>query len=67
MYFWRLATLGRSGSRPFSCSKKGDVAPFNVNGQRYLEYKNIVDLRSKLTDEIAVLKNEGILTDERRA
>lgn len=42
--------------------KKGEAAPFNVKGQRFIEYRNIGDLRGRLTVEIAALKQEGMLT-----
>jgi hypothetical protein len=42
--------------------KKGEAAPFNVKGQRFIEYERIGDLRKKLTAEIAALKQQGKLS-----
>ena len=42
--------------------KAGMKLPFDVSGQRCLMYKNIADLRSRLTTEIAVLKASGMLS-----
>jgi nucleoside 2-deoxyribosyltransferase len=42
--------------------KKGEAPPFNVKGQRFIEYERIGDLRRKLTAEIASLKQQGVLS-----
>ena len=42
-------------------AKKETKLPFDVSGQRCILYRNIVDLRDRLTREIANLSAQGLL------
>ena len=41
--------------------KEGQKVKFDLQGQKYMIYKNITDLRSKMRREIEGLKNNGII------
>ena len=43
-------------------SKKGSKIPFDVRGQRYLQYESINDLRTKLIAELEALVEKGVFS-----
>jgi nucleoside 2-deoxyribosyltransferase len=44
--------------------KKGSELPFDVRGQRCIQYTSISNLRALLTEELKQLKVQGVLADD---
>jgi hypothetical protein len=52
--------MGSREAHRFLIVKKGTSLPFDVRGQKCIEYTSIANLRSLLTTELVSLKAQGV-------
>jgi len=59
--FLEIGFAWGKGKPTILVAKQDQHLPFDVRGQKRITYKNIKDLKDKLTEELAKLKSDGVL------